>query len=274
MVLALAARGSAADVQQILVAFDGFVPVVTTLLLIAVAVGFGSGLLRGYSTEPFVMRQPLIDGALAYSVLVVGYLVFTPQVPTLEPFRPDIGNDVSEALAAAPGDSQPWLQLAGNLVLLLPLSVLVPQRVPWFDNLAKIALGGLVCSSSIEAIQFAAISGRVCSTDDIVCNTVGAVLGGMLVRLPCWISPTSRPQHRPTGDSDPTVWLLIARVEHERQCRQAAAQSRQSLPRRRPVLPQQPVFTKRPALAGQDAFHQPPRLVGPPQQRRPLQRTR
>ncbi|MEB3365871.1 VanZ family protein [Saccharopolyspora mangrovi] len=240
----------------------------TTLLLIAVAVGFGSGVLRGYSTESFVMREPLIDGALAYSVLVVGYLVFTPQVPTLEPFRPDIGNDVSQALAAAPGDSQPWLQLAGNLVLLLPLSVLVPQRLPWFDNLAKIALGGLLCSAAIEAIQFVAISGRVCSTDDIVCNTVGATLGGMLVRLPYWISPANRPQHRTTGEGDPTVWLLIARIEHERQCYQAAAQSRRSLPRRRPVVPQQPVFSKRPALAGPEVFHHAP-LARPPMNRQP-----
>ncbi|GAB3672599.1 VanZ family protein [Saccharopolyspora tripterygii] len=250
--------------QQILVAFDGFVPVVTTLLLIAGAVGCGSALFRGYSTEPFVMREPMIDGALAYSVLVVGYLVFTPQVPTLEPFRPDIGNDVTEALTAAPGDSQPWLQLVGNLVLLLPLSVLVPQRLPWFDNVAKIALGGLLCSATIEAIQFIAISGRVCSADDVVCNSVGATLGGMLVRLPFWISPTSRPQHRTTGQSDPTVWLLIARIEHERQCYKAAAWSRQSLPRRRPSLPQQPVLTKRPALAGQEVFRQPPGLVGGP----------
>lgn len=252
-------------------AFDGFVPVVTALLLIAVAVGFGSGVLRGCSTEPFVMREPLIDAALAYSVLVVGYLVFTPQVPTLEPFRPDIGNDVTQALAAAPGDSQPWLQLAGNLVLLLPLSVLLPQRLPWLDNVAKIALAGLLCSATIEAIQFVAISGRVCSTDDIVCNTVGATLGGMLVRLPYWISPANRPQHRPTGEGDPTVWLLIARIEHERQCFQAAAQSRRSLPRRRPVLPQHPVFTKRAALAGQEVFHRAPRpqLARQPR-RRPL----
>ncbi|WP_233576314.1 VanZ family protein [Saccharopolyspora rhizosphaerae] len=204
------------------------------------------------------MREPLIDGALAYSVLVVGYLVFTPQVPTLEPFRPDFGNDVSQALAAAPGDSYPWLQLAGNLVLLLPLSVLVPQRLLWFDNVAKIALGGLACSACVEAIQFVAISGRVCSTDDIVCNTVGATLGGMLVRLPYWISPAGRPQHRTSGEGDPTVWLLIARIEHERQCYQAAAQSRRSLPRRRPSLPQEPVLTKRPALAGQEVLHQVP----------------
>ncbi|WP_406692516.1 VanZ family protein [Saccharopolyspora sp. ID03-671] len=239
----------------------------TTLLLVALAVGCGSGVFRGYSTEPFVMREPLIDGALAYSILVVGYLVFTPQVPTLEPFRPEIGNDVTEALSAAPGDSQPWLQLAGNLVLLLPLSVLVPQRLPWFDSVAKIAVGGMLCSASIEAIQFVAISGRVCSADDVVCNTIGAVLGGMIVRLPYWISPANRPQHRPTGEGDPTVWLLIARIEHERQCYQAAAQSRRSLPRRRPVVPQQPVLAKRPVLAGHDVFH-PARAALP--QRGPL----
>lgn len=224
VVLALAARGSAANVQQILVAFDGFVPVVTVLLPVAVAAALGSALVRNYLTERSVRWGPLIDGVLVLSVLCVAYLVFTPQRPAAEPVRPDLGKDVSMALAADPGDSLPWVQLVGNLVLLLPLGVLVPQRVRWFDSIVKIAFGGLVLACSIELVQFLAVTGRVASTDDVVCNTIGATVGGILVRAPSWIAAATpgRPQHSATGRNDQTVWLLIAKVERERQRELAA----------------------------------------------------
>ncbi|MCI2420292.1 VanZ family protein [Saccharopolyspora sp. K220] len=241
VVLALAARGSAADVQQILVAFDGFVPAVTILFPIAVMAGVGSAAVRKYSATRFAPREPLIDGALVYAALCIGYLVFTPQPPAAERFRPDLGKDVSMALAANPGDSLPWVQLAGNLVLLLPLGVLVPQRVLWFDNIGKIALGGLAVAASIELIQFLAITGRVASTDDVVCNTIGATVGGLVVRMPRWLAaaPVGRPQHSATGYNDQTVWLLIDKIERERQRYRATPIRRRVRPARRPVLSEQ-----------------------------------
>ncbi|WP_344134924.1 VanZ family protein [Saccharopolyspora halophila] len=196
----------------------------------AVIAGGVSAFARGYSTAPIGLREPFVDGALVYSVLCVGYLVFTPQFPPPDPVRPKLGNDVEAALTAIPGDSEPWIQLGGNLVLLLPLALLVPQRLDWFDNIGKIALGGLVTSTLIELVQFLAISGRVASTDDIVCNSLGAAVGGVLVQLPQRFSPGVRAQHRSTGENDRTVWLLIEKLEQERNARQRT----RGLPRRRP----------------------------------------
>lgn len=241
--------------QQIPVAFDGFVPAVALLLLVAVGAGGVSAFARGYSTAPIGLREPVIDGALVYSVLCVGYLVFTPQLPPPEPVQPGLGTDVEAALAAAPGDSEPWIQLGGNVVLLLPLALLVPQRLEWFDNIGKIALGGLVTSALIELVQFLVISGRVASTDDITCNTIGATIGGVLVQVPQWFSPAARAQHRPTGANDRTVWLLIEKIEQERH----AHQRTRGLPRRRPMAVRRHVFAHRP-----DCLHQPPRMRGHP----------
>ncbi|MER5391502.1 VanZ family protein [Saccharopolyspora sp. NPDC002686] len=197
--------------QQVLVAFGGFAPVVTILLPLSVVVAVASAVVRSGS-DP---REPLLDGALAYSVLTVGYLVFLPQPPPpADPVRPSLGNDVSMALTAGPGDLLPWVQLAGNLVLLLPLAVLVPQRVPWFDSVVKIAFFGLLLSVSIELVQFLGIPGRVAATDDVVCNTIGATVGALLVRLPHWLG--SRPQHSASGRAGQTVWTLIAKIEQER----------------------------------------------------------
>jgi hypothetical protein len=242
-------------VQQILVAFDGFVPAVALLLLVAIAAGGVSAFARGYSTAPIGLREPFVDGALVYSVLCVGYLVFTPQLPPPETVQPGLGDDVEAALTAAPCDSEPWIQLGGNLVLLLPLALLVPQRLEWFDNIGKIALGGLATSTLIELVQFLAISGRVASTDDITCNTVGATIGGVLVQVPQWFSPAARAQHRSTGANDRTVWLLIEKIEQERH----AHQRTRGLPRRRPMPVHQDFFAHRP-----ETFHQPPRMRGHP----------
>ncbi|MFC7343042.1 VanZ family protein [Saccharopolyspora griseoalba] len=217
--------------QQILAAFDGFVLGLALLLLAAVGAGGASALVRGRSTEPHGLREPLVDAGLAYSALSVGYLVFTPQLPPPERVSPELGSDVEVALAAGPGDAEPWIQLGGNLVLLLPLGMLVPKRVGWFDNLGKIALGGLAVSACIELVQFLAISGRVASTDDIACNTAGAALGGLLAKLPGWLSPAARAQHRSTGENDRTVWLLIEKIEQERRTRRPARSS----PHRRPA---------------------------------------
>ncbi|QUH00395.1 VanZ family protein [Saccharopolyspora erythraea] len=207
-----------ANVQQVLVAFDGFVPAVVVLFPAAVLTGTVSGMLRSRSlpTAP-PLRGPVIDGMLAYSVLFVGYLVFSPQQETPLPVRPDLGNDLSMAMSAGPGDLLPWVQLAGNVVLLLPLGMLVPQRLAWFDNLGKITLGALAMSCTIELVQFLAISGRVASSDDIVLNTVGATIGGLLIRAP-WRSVRAAelsPQHS-AGQQRQPVWRLIEKIEQER----------------------------------------------------------
>ncbi|WP_093160986.1 VanZ family protein [Saccharopolyspora antimicrobica] len=207
--------------QQVLVAFDGFAPVVTVLLPLSLAVGLGSAVARAVARSGPDPREPLLDGALAYSALCVGYLVFLPQPPAAEPVRPSLGKDVSMALTAGPGDVLPWVQLAGNVLLLVPLAVLAPQRLPWFDSVVKIAFAGLLLSVSIELIQFLAVPGRVAATDDVVCNTIGAAVGGILARLPHWVG--SRPQHSASGRAGETVWVLIAKVEQERECSASSA---------------------------------------------------
>ncbi|WP_344678046.1 VanZ family protein [Saccharopolyspora taberi] len=199
-------------------AFDGFVPAVVVLFPAAVLAATVSGMVRSrHLPTAHTLRVPVIDGLLVYSVLFVGFLVFSPQEDAPLPVRPDLGNDVSMALTAHPGDSLPWVQLAGNVILLLPLGMLVPQRWPWFDNLGKIAMGALALSCTIELVQFLAISGRVASSDDVVLNTIGAVIGGLLIRAP-WRSTRGdelTPQHS-AGDQRQTVWGLIAKIEAER----------------------------------------------------------
>lgn len=123
----------------------------------------------------------VVDWLVLCSALSVAYLVLTPRPPYQQEPRVRLGSDLLDALSAAPGDAQPWVQLAGNLVLLLPLGLLIPLRVRWFDNLGAIALAGMLLSCSIELVQYFAVRGRIASADDVVLNTLGAAIGGSFV---------------------------------------------------------------------------------------------
>ena len=206
--------------QQIILAFDGFIPAFTVLFPSAVLVAALSGTVRSNrlrSVSP--LRDPLIDALLVFAVLLTGFLVFYPQPEIPDQVKMEVGDDLYTALTAGSGNSEPWVQLAGNLVLLVPVAVLVPLRVRWFDGLGKIVIGGLLTALVIETVQFFAIPGRVASTDDVVLNTLGATLGGLLVCTPWWSGhePLPGPSHRPAEpETTQTVWRIIEKIEHER----------------------------------------------------------
>ncbi len=82
-------------------------------------------------------------------------------------------------------DDTPWwspVEFAlGNTLLFLPLGLSVQLRFRGL-SLGRIALGAAALSALIEAWQWVFGTGRVASTDDIIFNTLGAVLGALLVR--------------------------------------------------------------------------------------------
>lgn len=206
---------------QLFLAFDGFVPALTVLFPLAVLVAAVSGTVRSNSLRSVSpLHDPLIDAVLVFAVMFTAYLVFYPQPEIAERVRMEIGNDLYTALRAAPGDVRPWVQLAGNLVLLLPMATLVPLRVRWFDSLGKIVIGGLTTALTIETVQFFCIPGRVASTDDVVLNTLGASVGGLVVCARWWRAQGQLPgpNHRNVepDEAQTTVWRIIEKIEQER----------------------------------------------------------
>ncbi|MCA1281039.1 VanZ family protein [Saccharopolyspora sp. 7B] len=206
---------------QLFMAFDGFVPALTVLFPLAVLVAAVSGTVRSNrlrSVSP--LHDPLIDALLVFAVLFTGYLVFYPQPEIADRVEMELGNDLYTALRAAPGDIRPWVQLGGNLMLLIPMATLVPLRVRWFDGFGKIVIGGLLTALTIETIQFFCIPGRVASTDDVVLNTLGAAAGGVVV-CASWRRAEAQlpgPNHRSAepDDAQTTVWRIIEKIEQER----------------------------------------------------------
>ncbi|HJQ44958.1 MAG TPA: VanZ family protein [Amycolatopsis sp.] len=85
----------------------------------------------------------------------------------------------SDVLTEFTDDGSLW-QIAGNLVLLAPLGLLVPLRVPPLRSISRMAFFAFAVSVAIEVTQYFLHAGRVTSTDDVLLNTLGAAAGATL----------------------------------------------------------------------------------------------
>jgi glycopeptide antibiotics resistance protein len=80
-------------------------------------------------------------------------------------------------------DSAFWVsQAAGNLLLMLPIGLFGPLALPWLDRWRRVLLVALLLSVFIELAQLR-IPDRSADVDDVLLNTVGALIGYGLMRM-------------------------------------------------------------------------------------------
>ncbi|WP_166459775.1 VanZ family protein [Amycolatopsis pithecellobii] len=99
-----------------------------------------------------------------------------------------VGDSGSSSIHLMPGsdilteftDNGSLWQIAGNLLLLAPLGVLVPLRVPSLRSIRRITLVAFTVSVMLELIQYLLHAGRVTSTDDVLLNTLGVAASATL----------------------------------------------------------------------------------------------
>ncbi|MFG1640216.1 VanZ family protein [Amycolatopsis sp. NPDC049252] len=121
-------------------------------------------------------------------------------------------------ITAAFGDDGSLWQVIGNVLLLCPLGALLPLRMRGLRTLLRIALAALTVSVLVEGTQYLIHTGRVTSTDDVLLNTTGAILGAALSRR-AWHSldlPPAPPvvipaQQRRTICEAPTLTMRVPR---------------------------------------------------------------
>ncbi|MDO4271236.1 MAG: VanZ family protein [Eubacteriales bacterium] len=87
-----------------------------------------------------------------------------------------------------------FANLAGNVLLFLPLGLLLPLFWRYFQRAGRTVLCGLALSVSIELIQL--VSGGVTSVDDVLLNTLGAALGFALAKLALRLWPRLVPRRK------------------------------------------------------------------------------
>jgi len=77
------------------------------------------------------------------------------------------------------------LGIVGNLLVLAALGFFAPMRFAVVASLPRILALGVGCSALIETAQYVFRLDRVSSVDDVLVNTVGAVLAALASR-PWW----------------------------------------------------------------------------------------
>ena len=87
-------------------------------------------------------------------------------------------------------DRELLLESAANVLLFVPFGAAL--RLRGF-GIAKTALFGLLASGIVELTQLVLVSGRTTSTDDLLLNTVGAIVGSALASRWAWIEDNRRP---------------------------------------------------------------------------------
>ncbi len=100
-------------------------------------------------------------------------------------------------------------QLLLNVVLFVPLG-LAMSFICKKSSLLKIFLAGLSISFIVEFVQF--FVGRSCETDDLICNTLGTVVGYLLYLLIKKLFPKLVENGKKTAKD---VWLEQLNAEHE-----------------------------------------------------------
>jgi VanZ like family len=71
-------------------------------------------------------------------------------------------------------------QVGGNLLVFAALGATLPVR--WRAGTATVAIVAVVASTGVETLQYALDLGRVSSVDDVLLNTLGAVLAAQTTR--------------------------------------------------------------------------------------------
>ena len=180
-------------VRQFDSAFGGVAETAFFLFLLAVVFCGAAVLVRIRKLEfSSALRLSVVDAALVFSVLLVVHLVCVPQPDvSLNRLRLMPGTDLGVAVHAEPGDLRPWLQLLGNLLLLLPLGALLPMRIVPLGTCLRVVLAVFAVTCAIELFQYSLLTGRVVSADDVVLNTAGGLIGAILTRK--WWSDFRRP---------------------------------------------------------------------------------
>lgn len=163
-------------------------------------------------------------GLSIYGVALVAYTLLPLPDPTLLKCGPggstfqfldDIQRETSGLGITGTLTSRAMLQVVFNVVLFVPWGVIARRYLSW--NIAVSTLTGALASGLIEATQFTGLWGiydcayRLADVDDLITNTLGALIGAMIAPLVLWFMPQRRDLRAARGQSRPVTvrrrWL-------------------------------------------------------------------
>lgn len=164
---------------------------VLALLVLPLAGAFAYRLRRrAVGRRSALAEVGLIAGSVPWAVML-----FTPQ-PAPRSIDLIPLHDVPSWLTGGIGTAA--AQVTGNLLVLAAVGFFLPMRFAFAGSLPRIAGVAVVTSSVIEALQWVLDIGRVSSVDDVLINTVGAVVAAVASRR-WWVGRCPDRELRPSA---------------------------------------------------------------------------
>ena len=158
--------------------FTGVVALTVVAVPLAALAVVVLALRRRARGDRWAWRMSLADVGIGYWTVPTVWLTLLPGG------RPGVSlvplADLYAIIAAGP-----WTavgQIGGNLLVFAALGFFGPIRFPALASVSRILALGAGCSILIETSQYVFQLGRVSSVDDVLVNTVGAVLAALASR--------------------------------------------------------------------------------------------
>ena len=135
--------------------------------------------------RPFAPRW-VFGACLLIYVVALAWVTLRPRPSSFQPSAEWIPlNNIIGVLREGRSVSyQDAGQLLGNIALFVPFGWLVPMLWPRLRSFWTIVLLAAVTSLAIEVAQWLFIDGRQSSVDDVILNTVGALVGAVMFFAP------------------------------------------------------------------------------------------
>lgn len=162
-----------------------YVPFVL-LVVAAVATGFAVATeTRAHESRRRVGLGSTLDLALVASVAAILSLTLVPMDAAEQDVRLVPLRDIVEA-STPPVDTKLLAETVLNVVLFLPFGAALGARGL---SIGTTVLAAFVLSVAVELAQWLVVSGRTTSVDDLLQNTLGALLGHVI--LSAWTAATA-----------------------------------------------------------------------------------
>ncbi|WP_326833946.1 VanZ family protein [Amycolatopsis rhabdoformis] len=181
--------------QQLWRTFGNALPLALILVVLGALIAWAVASRRARSSpRKQAWVSAILDVILVLSVLVVLYLVLIP-IPGLanrSMISLTPGSEIGTLFGAkgsTPAQSAAF-QILGNLLMFVPMGALAPLRMRWCRSLVTVTIAALAVSVVIEVLQAVLHVGRVSATDDVILNTLGALLGAWIT-MRWWRGPVA-----------------------------------------------------------------------------------
>ncbi|AGZ38319.1 VanZ family protein [Actinoplanes friuliensis] len=163
----------------------------TTILIALVVLPIGGAVVYLWRRRTVSSREAVAEiGFFAITLPFLGML-FTPQ-PSPRSIDLVPLHDLPSWFSGDPGTA--LAQIVGNLLVLAGFGFL-PVRFAVLASLPRILALAVSSAVLIETLQWVLAIGRVSSIDDVLINTIGAVLAAALTR-PWWAAGRAAPKRR------------------------------------------------------------------------------